>query len=413
MGNGQWLALVFRALLPSLREPFFHNIILVVPPAGNLSLFINLFMDTLKNSMEWAGIAPAQKRSVRRGKMKSAESPNLPGSPRREKKEGRIGCGEGKRILLTAAVTILLAFATPILAAEYPIKPISLIIPYPAGGVTDITGRALAMAAQKHLGQPIIAENKAGGGGTVGPSLVVPRSPDGYTLGIMGSQTVTIAFHMGKINFNPLDDLTHIIRYSGYLQGLVVRADSPWKTLQDFVNYCKANPQKVSYGSSGVGTGVHLAMEDLASLAGIQLIHIPYKGGGEPNAALLGGHVDAVSDGSTWAPLVDSGKFRLLVTYQAERSTRYENVPTLKEAGYNTSHASPLEIMGPKGMPKPIVTLLHDAFKKAIDDPEYQAVLKKVDMPVLYLGWENLEEANRQESELIGRIVQKLGLQKK
>jgi tripartite-type tricarboxylate transporter receptor subunit TctC len=345
--------------------------------------------------------------------MKRADSPILPGSPRRGKRERKVGCRGGKRTLLIAIISMILAFGTPILAAEYPVKPISLIIPYPAGGSTDLTGRALASAAQKHLGQPIIVENKGGGGGTVGPSLVVPKSPDGYTLGIMGSQTLMIAFQMGKVTFNPLDDATHIIRYTGYLQGLVVRADSPWKTLQDFVNYCKANPRKVSYGSSGVGTGVHLAMEDLASLAGIQLIHIPYKGGSECNAALLGGHVDALSDSTSWGPLVDAGKFRLLVTYQEQRSTRYGNVPTLKDAGYNTSHASPLEIMGPKGLPKPITTKLHDAFKKAMDDPEYQAVLKKLEMPMLYLSGEDLEEASRQEFELIARIVQKLGLQKK
>jgi len=345
--------------------------------------------------------------------MKSAESLNGPGSAGREIKEGNTARGADKRILSTAALGVFLALGTTILAAEYPIKPISLVIPYPAGGVTDITGRALATAAQKHLGQPIIPENKGGGGGTVGVSLVVPKSPDGYTLGIMGSQTLTIAFHMGKINFNPIEDVTHIIGYSGYLQGLVVRADSPWMTLQDFVNYCKANPQKVSYGSSGVGTGVHLAMEDLAFLAGIQLVHIPYKGGGEPYAALLGGHVDAVSDGSTWAPLVDAGKLRLLVTYQEQRSTRYPNVPTLKEAGYNTSHPSPLEIMAPKGLPRPITARLHDAFKKAMDDPEYQAVLKKMDMPMLYMSGEALEAAIRQQSEVIGRIVTRLGLQKK
>jgi len=345
--------------------------------------------------------------------MKTADSPIFQGSPTKKKMGEKIGWGADKRILLTAAISTLLAFATPILAEEYPNKPISLIIPYPAGGVSDLTGRALARIAQKHLGQPIIAENKSGGGGSVGPSLVVSKPPDGYTLGIMGSQTVTIAFHMGKINFNPIDDVTHIIRYSGYLQGLVVRADSPWKTLQDFVNYCKANPQKVTYGTSGVGTGVHLAVEDLASLAGIQLIHIPYKGGPETSSALLGGHLDAASDGSTWAPMVDSGKFRLLVTYQEQRSTKYENVPTLKEAGYNTSHPSPLEIMGPKGLPKPIVAKLHDAFKKATDDPEYQTILKQFDMPMVYLSGEDLEVAIRQQSEVIGRIVRKLGLEKK
>ena len=154
-------------------------------------------------------------------------------------------------------------------------------------------------------------------------------------------------------------------------------------------------------------------MEDLAFLAGIQLVHIPYKGGAECNTALLGGHVDAVSDSTSWGPMVDAGKFRVLVTYQAERTTRYGDVPTLKEAGYNTSHASPIELIGPKDLPRPIVANLHDAFKKATEDPEYRAVLKKLDMPMFYRSGKDLEEANRQESELIARIVHRLGLQKK
>ncbi len=310
-------------------------------------------------------------------------------------------------------IGMVLAASLPATAAEYPTKPITLVIPYPAGGSTDVTARPLANAAKKYLGEPVIVENKGGGGGTVGPNLVITKPPDGYTLGIMASTTVTISWHMGKMNFNPIDDVAHIIRYTGYLYGLVVRADSPWKTIQDFVNYVKANPQKISYGTPGMGTGPHLAMEDFASRAGMKLIHMPYKGGAETNTALLGGHVDAVSDSSGWGPLVDAGNFRLLVVYTEQRSARYPHVPTLKEVGFDMAYPSPLEIMGPKGLPKPIVTKVHDAFKKAMDDPEYQAILKKLDMSNIYLNSEDLEKAVRQESEEIAKIVQKLGLQKK
>jgi tripartite-type tricarboxylate transporter receptor subunit TctC len=229
----------------------------------------------------------------------------------------------------------------------------------------------------------------------------------------MASATVTISWHMGKMNFNPIEDATHIIRYTGYLYGLVVRADSPWKTIQDFVKHAKANPGKVSYGTPGVGTGVHLAMEEFASLAGMKLIHMPYKGGAETNTALLGGHVDAVSDSSGWSPLVDAGKFRLLAVYTAQRSAKYADAPTLKEAGYDVVFPSPLEFMGPKGLPKPIVQKVHDVVKKAMEDPEYQAVLKKFDMSNIYLNSEDLEKAIRQESEDIGKMVKKVGLDKK
>ncbi len=297
-------------------------------------------------------------------------------------------------------------------ASDYPAKPITFIIPYPAGGSTDLTGRALANAAKDYLKQPIICENKAGGGGTVGPSLTISKPPDGYTIGISHG-AATIAWHMGKLNFNPLEDSTPIIRYTSYVFGLVVRADAPWKTIQELVQYAKQNPQKVSYGSPGVGTNPHLALEDLSILTGIQLIHMPFKGGAESSTALLGGHVDAVSDGASWAPLVDAGKLRLLVTYGETRMQRYPAVPTFKEAGYNLVYSSPLQIIGPKGMPKPIVAKLHDAFKKALGDPDYQAILKKYDMTLNYLGPEDLDKAMRQESDQIKRVVQKLGLDKK
>ena len=318
-----------------------------------------------------------------------------------------------KLIALCAILAFIMAFDLPALAAEFPTKPVTLVIPYPAGGSTDLTGRALANAAKKYLGQPIIVENKSGGGGTVGPSLVVPKSPDGYTIGIITSSP-TIAYHMGKLNFNPVGDLTHILRWAGYLFGLVVQTDSQWKTIQEFIQYAKQNPQKVSYGSPGVGTPPHLAMEELAALAGgIQFVHIPYKGGAESNAGLLGGHVDSVSDSSGWAPLVDGGKFRLLVTYGYQRSTRYPQVPTLKEVGYNMVSPGPIGLIGPKDMPKPIVAKLHDAFKKAMDDADFQAVMKKLDMIPLYLNSEDYEKFVRQDSERIGRLVRKLGLDKK
>ncbi len=313
---------------------------------------------------------------------------------------------------LLIILSLILGSGIPSPAQDYPNKPITFVIPYLAGGSTDLTGRALAMAAKNYLKQPIICENKAGGGGTVGPTLVVSKPPDGYTIGISHG-AVTIAWHMGKLNFNPLEDTTPIIRYSAYVFGLVVRADAPWKTIQELVKYAKQNPQKVSYGSPGVGTNPHLALEDLSMLTGIQLIHMPFKGGAESNTALLGGHVDAVSDGASWGPLVDAGKFRLLVTYGEQRMARYPTAPTFKEAGYDLIYSSPLQIVGPKGMPKPIVAKLHDAFKKAMEDPDYLSVLKKYDMTVSYLSPEGLDKAVRQESEQIKRVVQKLGLDKK
>lgn len=314
---------------------------------------------------------------------------------------------------ILAVVAITFSLASWVCASDYPTKPVTLIIPYPAGGSTDVTGRVLATVVKKHLGQTVVVENKGGGGGTVGPNLVISKPPDGYTIGIMASTTVTISWHMGKMNFNPIDDVKRIMRYTGYLYGFVVREDAPWKTFTDYVNYAKENPGKVTYGTTGMGSGPHLAMEMIASATGMKLTHVPYKGGAECNTALLGGHVDSVSDSTSWGPLVDAGKFRLLAIYTPSRSARYPSVPTLKELGIDIVFPSPLEIMGPKALPQPIVQKLHDAIKKSLDDPEYQAVLKSYDMQTTYLNSEDCDKAVRAESEKLKEIVQKLGMYKK
>ena len=320
--------------------------------------------------------------------------------------------GKHRMFRIFVILSLILGWGITSSAQDFPTKPITFVIPYPAGGSTDLTGRALANAAKKYLGQPIICENKSGGGGTVGPSLVITKPADGYTIGISHG-AATIAWHMGKLNFSPLDDTTPIIRYTSYVFGLVVRADSQWKTIQELVKYAKENPGKVTYGTPGVGTNPHLAVEELSMITGIQLVHMPFKGGAESNTALLGGHIEAISDSTSWGPLVDAGKFRLLVTYAPQRMPRYPQVPTLKEAGYDMVYSSPLQIIGPKGMPKPIVARLHDAFKKSLDDPDYLSILQKYDMSQNYLGPEDLEKAIRKESEQIKKVVQKLGLDKK
>jgi tripartite-type tricarboxylate transporter receptor subunit TctC len=306
----------------------------------------------------------------------------------------------------------VLALIIPAAAQDYPTKPINLVIQYPPGGSTDLTARALANGARKYLGQPIVCENKSGGGGTVGVALVASKAPDGYTIGIT-TGSPTIAFHMGKLSFHPLNDLTPIMRWGNYLFGMPVRADAQWKTIKELFQYAKQNPDKVSYGSPGMGTPTHLAMEELSLVSGIKFTHIPAKGIAENNTALLGGHIDVISDSSGWAPLVDAGKFRLLATWGEKRSTRYPDVPTVKESGYDIVVRSQIGVIGPKGIPKPIVAKLGDAFKKAMEDPEFIAVMKKFDMNHYYLGSDDYIQYMKEDFESIGKLVQKVGLEKK
>ena len=313
-------------------------------------------------------------------------------------------------LLIASLITVA---AIPAMADEFPTKPISLVIPWPAGGSTDLVGRSLVNAAKKFLGQPVIVENKPGAAGTVGASAILTRPPDGYTIGITSCNTVNIAYHMGKFDFHPVNDFTYIMRLCGYLYGVVVQAGSPWKTVQDFIKYARSNPQTISYGTSGVGSSGHLSMEEFASVTGMRLIHVPYRGGPECNTALLGGHVEAVSDSSGWASLVDAGKLRALVVYSEQRSPRFPEVPTAKEIGFDVVWPGPIAMFGPKGMPAPVVNKLHEVFKKAMDDPDYQAVLKKFDMPSLYLNSKDCGKDARENLDRIGKLVHKLGLEKK
>jgi tripartite-type tricarboxylate transporter receptor subunit TctC len=233
----------------------------------------------------------------------------------------------------------------------------------------------------------VIVENKPGAGGMLGPAgMARNAAPDGYTISQLTINVVRQP-HLQKVDWDPFKDFTYIIGVSGYTFGVVVKSDSTIKTLDDLVAYAKANPGKLSYGSTGIGTSPHLLMEDLASKAGIQLLHVPFKGNADSTQALLGGHVMVQSDSTGWGKFVDAGTFRLLVTF-GEQRTRW-NAPTAKELGYDVVSYSPYGIAGPKGMDPKIVKILHDAFKKAMDDPEHQKTLQSLDQVSWYKSSED------------------------
>jgi tripartite-type tricarboxylate transporter receptor subunit TctC len=277
-------------------------------------------------------------------------------------------------------------FVTPAFSAGFPDKPITLIVPYPAGGATDVIARPLAEAAGKILGQPVLVENKGGGGGAVGVGSIIGKDPDGYLLSIVVTSLHRVA-HINKLSFDTVKDVTPIIRVGGYLYGVLVKPDSNYKTLKDLMEYARANPGQVAYMASGIGTGGHIAAEEMAANAGnVKFNHLPSKGDQESSAGLLGGHVDFISTTSGWIPLVEAGQLKLLATYGEERVKKFPDVPTVKEAGYKTVHNSPIGIVGPKGLPADRVKILHDAFHKAMSDPAFLAAMGKYEMPLLYLN---------------------------
>ena len=317
-----------------------------------------------------------------------------------------------RHVLTTAAAgAATLALPSLGLAQAFPARPIRYICPWPAGGSTDAVIRATAESAAKTLGQQIIVDNKPGAGGMLGANELVSAKPDGYTLSQLPHGVFRIP-HMQKTTFDTLTDFTWIACLTGYTFGLVVPADGPIKSVADLVAYAKANPGKFTYGSTGTGTSPHLAMEEFAQRAGIQLNHVPFKGNADNMQAILGGHVMAASDATGWAPHVDSGRLRLIATYGSKRTKRWPAVPTLNELGYRTVSDSPFGVCGPKGMEPAVVRALHDAFRKTLEDPAVLAVFDKFDQPVIYLDTEQYTRWARETYEAERATMQRLGLAK-
>jgi tripartite-type tricarboxylate transporter receptor subunit TctC len=310
-----------------------------------------------------------------------------------------------------AAVGVLVSAAAG--AQEYPTKPITLIVPWPAGGSTDISMRAIAESASKVLGQPIAVDNKAGGGGTVGPAtMAAAAKPDGYTIAQIPITVFRLPL-MQDVSWDPSKDFSYIVHLTGYTFGVTTSADGPFKTWQDVVDFAKANPGKVTYATPGTGTSLHIGMEQIAAKAGIKLTQVPFKGGAETNAAVLGQHTMLQADSTGWKPLVDAKQLRLLMVWTAARSPNYPDTPTLQELGYSMVYDSPFGIAGPKGMDPKIVAKLHDAFKKAIEDPAVIATLAKYDMVPNYKNTEDYKKFVVELTESERKVIDSLGLAKK
>ena len=268
--------------------------------------------------------------------------------------------------------------------------------------------RLIAEIASAHLGQPLVVDNRPGAGGTLALGLMAANAkPDGYTiaqypLGMLRQP------HMKKTPWHPINDFTFISGLSGYTFGVVVKADSPFKSLQDILDAARRQPGSVSYGSAGTGTSPHLLVEELADLAKVQLNHVPYKGSAEMQTALLGGHVMVGSDATSWDKFVDSGQMRLLVTFGERPTKRWPQVPTARSLGYDVVSASPYGVAGPKGMDPAIVRRLQDAFRKAVDDPRNLAMMDTLNQEAWYKSSDEYrawaEDTFKKEKGLIDRL---------
>lgn len=307
--------------------------------------------------------------------------------------------------LVGAATSTALPLATQ--ASTYPDKPLTFICPWPAGGTADQTMRALCAAAARELGQPIAVENKVGASGMIGLKAMASAKPDGYTVGQIPI-SVTRFSQLGTVQIDPLKDLTYLARTSGQVFGFAVLPGSRFKTLQDLVQAARANPGKITYAHAGVGGATHVGMEEFALAAGIELAHIPFKGGADALQGVLGGHVEVLVDSSSWAPHVEAGKLRLLATWGEQRTARFKDVPNLKDAGYNVVVDAPNGVGAPKGLDPAVAARLRQAFRAAAASPEFKQACDKIDAPVLYLDGPDYEkyvgEVYRKETMLIERL---------
>jgi tripartite-type tricarboxylate transporter receptor subunit TctC len=318
-----------------------------------------------------------------------------------------------RRALITALAggTVMLSMGA--LRAQgrraWPWQPVKLMIAFPPGGPTDHTMRVLAANATQLIGHPVIVENRPGAGGTLPAQQLLLAEPDGHTLAQIPLGVFRLPYAR-KLTWDPLTDLSYILGITGYAIGIVVPADSPLRSWSHFVEWAKANPGKLSYGSPGILTSPHLTMEDIAQRLEISLNHIPYKGSADLMQAILSGQLMAAADSTGFAPHVASGKLRVLCTWGAERLAKFPDVPTLRELGLPIVQASPYGLAGPRGMDPKLVATIHDVFKVAMEQPNHIEALAEYDQQLMYMSPTGYAKFAAETIVREKAVVQKLGL---
>ena len=315
--------------------------------------------------------------------------------------------------LRSALIAIALVAFGAAAQEPYPSKPITLIVPFPPGGVADIVGRPFADALSRELKTPVVIENKSGAGGGIGMGFVAKAKPDGYTL-LLALSSISILPAadkvIGRSPLYQLDQLTPIARLTADPTVLAVRADSSWKTVRDFVDDARKRPGAINYGSSGNYGTMHMPMEMFAQSAGIKLTHVPFTGAGPAVVALLGGTVEAVASGpSTVIQHVKAGKLRVLASWGDKRLASLPDVPTLSESGYDAVFFQWSGLFVPTGTPESVTARLRDAARVAAADPKFVGALATVDTPVQYLDAPELQKFWAGDAKKLSDAVTRVG----
>lgn len=317
-----------------------------------------------------------------------------------------------RRSLLLAS---LLMSAAGWCAAQgaWPTKPITMIVPFPPGGLADLVARPVAEAMSRELGQPVVIENRAGAGGGIGMGMAAKAKPDGYTV-LLALSSLTVIPEadtlLGRAAMFSLSDLRPIARFTADPTVLAVRADAPWKTAQQFIDDAKKRPGAINYGSSGNYGTMHVPMEILAQTAGVKLTHVPFTGAGPAVVALLGGQIDAVSSGpATVLQQVKAGKLRVLAHWGNSALSTLPEVPSLKDVGFNAEYAQWSGLFIPQATPEPIAQRLRAAAKAAAQDARVKEVILGAGSPVLYQDSPDFEKYVQEDAKRMAEVVKRIG----
>ncbi|MFC5496165.1 tripartite tricarboxylate transporter substrate binding protein [Caenimonas terrae] len=312
-----------------------------------------------------------------------------------------------------AAAFLLTAAGLAAAQAAWPTKPITMVVPFPPGGLADIVARPVAEAMSRELGQPVVVENRSGAGGGIGMAFVARAPADGYTV-LMSLSSLTVLPEadvvLGRQQMYALNSLRPIARFTADPTVLAVRADAPWKTVKDFVEDAKKRPGAINFGSSGNYGTMHVPMEILSQNAGIKMTHVPFTGAGPAVVALLSGQIDAVSSGpATVLQHVKAGKLRVLAHWGTSRLDALPDVPSLKSAGYDAEYAQWSGLFIPAATPEPIAQRLRAAARTAAMDPKVKDVILNAGSPILYQDTPEFAKYVQADARRMAEVVKKIG----
>lgn len=293
----------------------------------------------------------------------------------------------------------------------YPEKPVTMVVPFPAGGTVDLVARALVEAAKPYFPQPIAVVNRPGGAGTVGTAELVQARPDGYTIGLIPVGPVAVQPHRSELPYRGPDDIRPVVKVVRLPVVFAVRADAPWKTMRELLDYARANPGQIRVGHGGIGTINHIDLELLKLQAGADMTQVPFSGAPESNSALLGGHIEAVVPHPDQVlEHVRAGRMRVLAVFEERRNRLFPYAPTFRELGYDITLAPYYFVAAPKGVPDDVVSFLHDVFKKAMDADSFRKFVDDNSLVLDYAGPDELARQLRNDYQFYAEIIKKLNI---